>query len=152
MNRIFAVLTIACVVIVGFSSFQNKIISGFHLQLEVTKEATNYLKSLENEEKSDWLKNIPDSIPLQTSCVLELNTIDSVVVHFKIGSVDGYSDIFEGEYDMISKSSLKGINHKSSRNIHHFYLGELRTLKSYTAIVWVTNVHGKVLDMNKISK
>jgi|TARA_B110000261_G_C13048135_1_gene343163 hypothetical protein len=139
-------------VIILFSTLIGKSgnISTFHVQLELTPEATVFVASLPDEEKQNWLELIPDSIPLKATCVLKYTNQPSNKLGFKLGSIDGLGDIFEGSFDFTSTTN--SIQHSQSGEIHYFQLGNIKHYKSFTALAWFSGENGAPLEMVRFVK
>lgn len=133
-------------------SFQSKKIEEFTVQTESTKESKNYVDNLSGEEKDHWLQNLPDSIPLELTCVLKLSNDFKGSVHVKVGSIDGANDLFSGAYDLNSTSSVSSISYHKSEGLHYFNLGKVKHQSSLTIIIWLNNNEGTTVDVIKYQK
>jgi len=144
----FATILLTVVTVIFFNYALAGNISSFHVQLELTPEAKAFVETLSDENKSNWLEFIPDSIPLKATCVLKFKTPPSNNVHFKIGTLDGLNDIYEGSFDLMGKIDGR----KSSGEIHYFNIGNITKYKKITALAWISNENGVPVEMIKFEK
>ena len=133
-------------------SFQTKTIEKFNVQLEITEEAKAYVSTLSQEAKENWFSTIPDSIPLKATCVFKFNNDFNSKVYFKLGTIDGIGDLFEGSFDLNTNTGTNGIIHTVIGDSHYFNIGNLAHLKKFTAFAWVNDESGKTIDVAKYQK
>lgn len=122
----------------------------FHVQLELTPEASTFISNLEEQEKSNWFDLIPDSIPLNATFVLKGINFPSTKVYFKIGSIDGIEDVYYGAYDFSNPQG--GIEYSTNNNVHYFKLGNITNYKSFTAYAWINDSTGNTVELLRYSK
>lgn len=124
-------------------------IKSFHVQLELTPEAKAYVETLSEEDKSTWLSTIPEHIPLKATCVLKMEEAPTTSLGFKLGSIDGLGDIYDGQFNFGGSNSIV-LN--SSGNIFYFELGNVTNYKSFVALSWISNEDGAPVEMVRFEK
>lgn len=144
-------ISLACAIIMLFFTGKAEAgnIKSFHVQLELTPEAKSYVESLSEDKKSNWLNTIPDSIPLKATCVLELENTPTTSVGFKLGSIDGLGDIYDGQFNFVGSNNIV-LN--SSGNIYYFELGSIKNYQSFVALLWISNTAGAPVEMVRFEK
>jgi len=145
-NRIMRLLRIKMAVIAIFSciSLSAGNIKSFHIQLELTPQAKVFVDGLSEDQKSDWLTLIPDSVPLKATAVIKHSGDLSNIIGFKLGTLDGLGDVFEGKYTPAGQNTIE---YTSSGEIHYFQLGDITKYKSFTSIAWLEAATGEPLEV-----
>jgi len=119
-------------------------IKSFHIQLELTPQAKAFVEGLSEDQKSDWLALIPDSIPLKATALIKYSGSLLNTIGFKLGTLDGLGDVFEGKYNPTGQNTIE---YTTSGEIHYFQLGDITKYKSFTAIAWFQNVTGEPIEV-----